>query len=1199
VDSGEVYVALSDGTRFAGSGQMWSNGFCGGRYICKVGDVNGDGRDDVLAFAQTTHGGDDSDVYVALSTGTGFGPRQKWSDYFCTLQEICAVGDVNGDGRDDVVAFVRTNNAFNDSDVWVGLSTGTAFSAPQKWQDYFCTLEEICAVGDMNADGRADLVTFVRSSGTANDSDVYVALSTGTSFSPSQKWHDYFCTLQEICAVGDVNGDGTSDVVAFVRTNFGGNDSDVWVSLSTGTTLTPAQKWQDYFCTLEEICAVGDVDGDGKADGVTFVRNSGRPNADDIYVTLSTGVIFRPVQKWHETFCVLQESCALGDFNGDGRDDAVAFVRVRSLNSDDVYVALSNGSQFLGTGVPWSGFFCTGQQICKLGDVNGDGRDDAVAFARTTHGSDDSDVYVALSNGSQFGARQRWQDYFCTLEEICAVGDMNGDGFDDLVAFVRTNGGVNDSDVYVALSTGGSFGPPQKWHDYFCTLQEICAVGDVNGDGRDDVVAFVRTNGGGNDSDVWVALSTGSGLGTGQKWQDYFCTLEEICAVGDVDGDGKADVVAFVRTNNAPNDSDVWVALSTGTAFGGGQKWHDYLCTLQEVCDLGDVNGDGRDDAVAFVRTNNSVGDSDVWVALSTGTAFGGGQKWHDYFCTLAEICALGDVNADGLDDAVTFVRARGDNPVTARTVDFTVSLYRTAPPGPIRDQYTAIFEHTADAVFEMTNGANSVGTITVQQNGQFSNTAEVVWVAAAWPNATETSGWGQAGERITMADTFTFPTPYNAMATANARGAGYTLAHEFGHLRYGLFDEYVGTATCNDPNSTFDPQTCDALMLNSVMGSQWNAINLNDLDWLNFSVAHNQNKRNVNWRAYGATSWEILARAPSLDPRDGQRTTLPVRVAYPELAAVAPAADGDPSIELPNSEARRSLRIIWVDPPPLSAAAEGAAGGYQAIVRSLTGPAILYPEPALLVATLNRDGEFIAQADVSAQVERPDGSTAALVFRDDGIAPDVSADDGEYSALMPYAAPGLHQVSVTFTNASGQAEWTYRRRHYTPGPNGETYDPSPTPVGEAFSQTAAVDLTISGFVAGSEGQVEPIPVTADNSNYPGLIDSAGDVDSFTFTAGAGGPLVVRVTDLALGMQPRIRLYRGAPPALAGEFAPNLQGDAYFLTRIEAGAGENFLVEVEDQDPAASGGLFNLSVGPALADPNEAGSRLYLPFVMR
>jgi hypothetical protein len=57
------------------------------------------------------------------------------------------------------------------------------------------------------------------------------------------------------------------------------------------------------------------------------------------------------------------------------------------------------------------------------------------------------------------------------------------------------------------------------------------------------------------------------------------------------------------------------------------------------------------------VKTNHSVGDSDVWIARSWGNTFGAGERWADYFCTLDETCAVGDVTGDGRDDVIAFVR--------------------------------------------------------------------------------------------------------------------------------------------------------------------------------------------------------------------------------------------------------------------------------------------------------------------------------------------------------------------------------------------------------------------------------------------------------------------------------------------------------------------------------------------------------------
>jgi hypothetical protein len=135
--------------------------------------------------------------------------------------------------------------------------------------------------------------------------------------------------------------------------------------------------------------------------------------------------------------------------------------------------------------------------------------------------------------------------------------------------------------------------------------------------------------------------------------------------VGDVNADRKADLVAFTRdtwgTGTARGDVYVAYANSTGTGFGSASLKHDWFCVGSEVCDLGDFNGDGRVDLVAFVRdTQSGMGQGDVYVAFSKGTTlshrFGAGLKLHERFCVSTEVCSVGDFNGDKKSDLVTFI---------------------------------------------------------------------------------------------------------------------------------------------------------------------------------------------------------------------------------------------------------------------------------------------------------------------------------------------------------------------------------------------------------------------------------------------------------------------------------------------------------------------------------------------------------------
>ncbi|PRY20542.1 FG-GAP repeat domain-containing protein [Pseudosporangium ferrugineum] len=321
----------------------------GGGFSGVAGDFNGDGRDDIVTFTR----GSSADVYVALSTGSGFsGTGWKWHDYFAAGTETPLVGDFNGDGRDDIATFTRGAAA----DVYVALSTGSRFvGTGVKWHNYFAAGTETPAVGDFNGDGRDDIATFTRGS----SADVYVALSTGHSFSGTGwKWHNYFAAGSEIPAVGDFNGDGRDDIATFTR----GSSADVYVALSTGSSFSgTGWKWHNYFAVGTELPSVGDFNNDGRDDIVTFTRGS----SADVYVALSTGSSFSGTGwKWHDWFAVGSEIPGTGDFTGDGRADIATFTRGSAA---DVYVARSTGGTFLGTGWKWHNYFAVGSEIPQPG----------------------------------------------------------------------------------------------------------------------------------------------------------------------------------------------------------------------------------------------------------------------------------------------------------------------------------------------------------------------------------------------------------------------------------------------------------------------------------------------------------------------------------------------------------------------------------------------------------------------------------------------------------------------------------------------------------------------------------------------------------------------------------------------------------------------------------------------------------------
>ena len=109
----------------------------------------------------------------------------------------------------------------------------------------------------------------------------------------------------------------------------------------------------------------------------------------------------------------------------------------------------------------WSGE-ADGTKAGDSGLLKSGGKGACCDIVTFTHGSQ-AYVYVALSTGSSFGASARWHDFFAPPGEFPYVGDYNGDGRTEIATFTK----LPSADTYVALPTGTAFGPGPTWHDYF------------------------------------------------------------------------------------------------------------------------------------------------------------------------------------------------------------------------------------------------------------------------------------------------------------------------------------------------------------------------------------------------------------------------------------------------------------------------------------------------------------------------------------------------------------------------------------------------------------------------------------------------------------------------------------------------------------------------------------------------------------
>jgi len=344
----------------------------------------------------------------------------------------------------------------------------------------------------------------------------------------------------------------------------------------------------------------------------------------------------------------------LADITGDGMADIVGF------STFSVVTARSTGTRFLGAGsLQGNRFAGVSRWLVQENprfaiDLTGDGMADLVGFH-------ENGVLVGVSNGTNALSISYWSSSFGTSggwnpsRHPRHFADFNGDGLPDIIGHGYNN-------TYVALNTGRYFrhirvtAPIFTANDFDFENRSTSLVGDINGDGRSDIVVFERRNvsNGRKYYRISFVLSNGASFGAVRhafSTHEFRDNVHFNHFLQDVNGDGKADLI-FAGSGG------LYVALSTGTGFSEPRRWastdgtngHPRSLTMM------DVNGDGMADIVVFDRFG-------VRVSLSTGNGFARETDWAPSYWGSSNsrwgnsnnIRTFADVNGDGLPDLVGF----------------------------------------------------------------------------------------------------------------------------------------------------------------------------------------------------------------------------------------------------------------------------------------------------------------------------------------------------------------------------------------------------------------------------------------------------------------------------------------------------------------------------------------------------------------
>lgn len=416
-----------------------------------------------------------------------------------------------------------------------------------------------------------------------------------------------------------------------------------------------------------------------------------------------------------------------GDVNCDGYDDVIVGAKFYDvgayLEAGKAYVfhgsetGLSSTPDWEGTSptLEYNGYF--GVVVASAGDVNGDSCGDVMVSMYNFGGADVGAVFVWYGSTSGLSAAPSWKaEHIATYAHfgwsMGGAGDVNGDGYDDIIAGAYRYDSAGTSNAYVWYGSDlglGDNGTPTNadWtassdQDLSAFGTSVGSAGDVNGDGFDDVFVAAQRYSNGETKEGMVFIWHGSSTGLGDNgtpanadWKaesnqadagfggDYASGPDKGSAgtAGDINGDGYDEfmVGSLLYDNPEINEGAVfmWYGSPSGLNEGanGNPSNAGWMVESNQagawlgtaVGTAGDFNDDGYDEVMMSAGFYDYDGANDsglvvLWFGSEEGlhaSATVGDYDWMnvppDYYDCLFgwSLSSAGDVNDDHADDII------------------------------------------------------------------------------------------------------------------------------------------------------------------------------------------------------------------------------------------------------------------------------------------------------------------------------------------------------------------------------------------------------------------------------------------------------------------------------------------------------------------------------------------------------------------
>ena len=569
-------------------------------YTITSADLNGDGIPDAAVPIYDKPG--TVEILLGNKNG-GLQPAVSYAvgDYPYSV----AVGDFNGDGKLDLAV-----SNLNTVSILLGNGDGT-FRAAKTYATGGSGGGQV-VVADFDGDGKLDLAVgnaAERDDAPGNTVSILFGNGNGT-FQAAVRYKVGSGPVG--LAVGDFNGDGKPDLVATAAAS-----NTIWILLNTGKgTFRPAVSFA--VGSYPESVVTGDFNGDGNLDLAVANWGSG-------YVSVLFGKgngSFEP-----EVYYPLSgnpSEVTIGDFNGDGKPDLAV------SSGDFLWVLLNFGD---GTFQPPVSYAAGGPVAAAIADFNGDGTPDAAVL---------SEGCVTLLFGNGRGGFHTATDITAGTEPGAIVeGDFNGDGKPDLAV---ANAGTNSVSILLQ-STQGGFLPPVNYRVGVNPVS-LVVTADFNADGNTDLAVT-------NSGSSTISILLGNRDGTFQLFTNVGVNgIPNALAIGDVNGDGKPDMVVGATIPGDEGGGVPYLYIFLGTGDGSFQPGVPIpLPTFSGPIVVADFNGDGKLDmaVTGFYATDDP--SAFLWIYLGNGDGTFQAPTTAYSFSGYPNALVSADFNSDGKTD--------------------------------------------------------------------------------------------------------------------------------------------------------------------------------------------------------------------------------------------------------------------------------------------------------------------------------------------------------------------------------------------------------------------------------------------------------------------------------------------------------------------------------------------------------------------